>query len=470
MKQAKLADHKGQRVHMVGIGGASMSGLAQMLVHDGFTVSGSDSADSYTLAFLKEMGLDVRAGHHPQMVAGAGLLAYSAAIPEDDPERVEASRLGIPQMDRAVLLGQIMEASKSQICVCGTHGKTTTTAMIAQVFTDLGFDPSVHLGGSLEAIGGSIRVGKSGLFIAEACEFNRSFLHMPVTLAALLNIEEDHLDCYGDMAHVEAAYLNFLERLPQDGALITLGSDPRVRRVVSRLKPMRRRMVTFGEDAGFDYSFGDLRYDSLGNARFGFVFASQTLCQVSLRVPGKYNALHALCALAVAHQQGLPIQAAADRLAHFIGAHRRFEHTGTVQGMELYHDYGHNPAEMRAAISMARLQGRRVIAVMQPHTYSRVKTLFEDYLTCTQEADITLVTDIFAAREKDPGDISTPMLIEGMHRHSIQAYHTPGFDETEAWLLQNGQPGDLVLTMGCGNINLLNDQMNAHARRTQTTV
>ncbi|MGI6725059.1 MAG: UDP-N-acetylmuramate--L-alanine ligase [Christensenellales bacterium] len=468
MEQVKLADYKGQRVHMVGIGGSSMSGLAQMLAHEGFTVSGSDSVDSYTLAILKDMGLDVRAGHHPHMVAGAGLLAYSAAIAEEDPERVEAARLGIPQMERAVLLGQIMETSRYQICVCGTHGKTTTSAMIAQVFTDLGADPSVHLGGSLDAIGGSVRVGKSSLFIAEACEFNRSFLHMPVTLAALLNIEEDHLDCYGDMAHVEAAYLQFLERLPKDGTLIALGSDPRVRRVVSRLKPMRRKIITFGEDAGFEYSFGDLRYDSLGNAHFKLLCAGRSLCQAALRVPGKYNALHALCALAVAHEQGLPVQAAADSLARFTGAHRRFEHTGTVQGMELYHDYGHNPAEMRVAVAMAKLQGRRVIAVMQPHTFTRVKTLFEDYLTCTQEADITLVTDIFAAREKDPGDISTPMLVEGMRRHGIQAYHTPGFDDTETWLLQNGQPGDLVLTMGCGNINLLNDQMNAHARQAKT--
>lgn len=472
MAQLSISAFKGQRVHLVGIGGASMSGLARMLAADGFLVSGSDSADSATLAALRNEGIDARAGHHPQMVVGSGLLVYSAAISPEDAERIEALHLGIPQMERATLLGQLMAGSNEQVCVCGTHGKTTTASMIAQILSQTGADPSVHLGGSLDAIGGSVRIGKSGLFVAEACEFNRSFLQMPVSFAVLLNIEEDHLDCYGTMDHVEAAYVAFLEQLPPTGQVLALGSDARVCAVLSSLDKQQRSILLYGEDSAFDYSFGNLRYDALGRAGFTLLHHGQPLCQVQLAVPGRYNALHALAAMAVAHRLGVDLDAAADSLSIFTGAHRRFEHTGSVQAMELYHDYGHNPAEMRAAIDMAVLQNRRVIAVMQPHTFSRVKTLFEDYLTCTQAADITLVTDIHAAREKDPGDINSAILVSGMREHGVQAIHTPSFIETEAWLLQHGQPGDLVLTMGCGNINLLNEQMQrneqARAPKTQT--
>lgn len=462
MKPVHIENFRNQRVHMVGVGGASMSGLARMLHIQGYTVSGSDQSEGYALESLRKLGLDVRAGHLPQMVEGTGLLVYSAAIAADDPERAQASILGIPQMERAVLLGQLMEGYQQQICVCGTHGKTTASSMIAQMLVTLKQEPSVHLGGSLDAIGGSIRLGGNHLFVAEACEFNRSFLHMPVSIAVLLNIEEDHLDCYGNMDNVEQAYLDFLSKLPDDGIVIALGEDQRVCRVVGRLEKINRRIVNFGNDRKFDYYFDSLQYDELSRAGFAVYKGQDALCKVHLSVPGKYNALHALAALVVADVLGLPMQASADALGAFTGARRRFEHTGQVKGMEMYHDYGHNPAEMRAALSMAKLQNRRVVAVMQPHTFSRVKTLFDDYLTCTQEADLTLVTDIDPAREKDPGDIHSSMLVAGMQQNGIQAFLTPTFEDTEKWLLANGKPGDLVLTMGCGTIHLLNQQMQQH--------
>lgn len=448
---------------MVGIGGSSMSGLAEMLARDGFAVSGSDSADGYALKRLSALGIDIKVGHHPEMVEEAGLVVYSAAIAPTDPEREAAAQMNIPQMERAVLLGQLMQKSVEQLCVAGTHGKTTTSAMIAQILSETGRDPTVHLGGSLDAIGGSVRIGGKDLFIAEACEFNRSFHHMPVSFAVLLNIEEDHLDCYGTMDKVEEAYLIFLEQLPSDGLVLALGRDKRIRHVLERLAPKDRTVLTFGEDDE-DYTLHDLQYDEKGNASFKVRHRGQDLGQARLSVPGYYNALHALAALAAAHRLKVAFDEAASSLSRFSGAHRRFEFTGTVRGMDLYHDYGHNPAEMRVAIDMAKLQNRRVIAVMQPHTFSRVKTLFDDYLTCTQKADITLVTDIFAAREVDPGDISTPMLVEGMRKHGIKAHHTPDFDSTEAWILKNGKNNDLIITMGCGNINLLNEQMQRNAK------
>ncbi len=459
MQQTGIQAYRGKRVHMVGIGGSSMSGLAEMLLKEGFIVSGTDRDEGYTLAHLRQLGINALAGHHPQMVEGAALLVYSAAIPQEDPERVRASELGIPQMERAVLLGELMAGYQEQVCIAGTHGKTTTSGMLALALSGMGEDPTVHIGGSLDAIGGSVRVGGKDLFVAEACEFNRSFLHMPVTMALLLNIEEDHLDTYGDMEHVEEAYGQFLAQLPPDGRILVFGEDPRALKVA---KQAQRQLFTFGTEPGNDYMLDDLHYDEAGNASFALLHRGQALCRVSLQVRGLHNALHAAVVLAAVHQLGLDVGKAALALQSFSGVHRRFEHTGMIKGMAMYHDYGHNPAEMEVAVGMAAMQGSRVIAVMQPHTYSRVKSLFDAYLTCTKEADITLVTEIYAAREKDPGDINSTMLVEGMRENGLTVHLTPRFDDVERWLLENGQPGDLVITMGCGNINLLNIQMQQH--------
>ncbi len=456
MQQPHISAYRGRRIHMVGIGGSSMSGLAEMLARDGFMVAGTNRDEGYTLSHLRGLGIEARAGHHPDMVEGAALLVYSAAIPEEDPERQQAFALGIPQMERAVLLGELMAGHNQQVCIAGTHGKTTTSGMLAQALFALGADPTVHIGGSLDAIGGSVRAGGKGFFVAEACEFNRSFLHMPVTMALLLNIEEDHLDTYGDMAHVEEAYGQFLAQLPKDGVIIVHGEDPRALRVA---RAAGREVLTFGLDSRSDYQISGLGYDASGHAAFVLMHGGKALCHAALQVRGIYNALHAAAALVAVHRLGLDVVKAAQALGAFTGVHRRFEHTGMVQGMAMYHDYGHNPAEMQAAVGMAAMQGKRVIAVMQPHTFSRVKSLFDAYLTCTSEADITLVTDIYAAREKDPGDIHSRQLVKGMRANGLSAFLTPTFDDVEHWLLAHGKPGDLVITMGCGNINLLNIQM-----------
>ncbi len=459
MSETRVFDYIGRRVHLVGIGGSSMSGLAQMLRREGFLVSGSDSQDGYALPALRAMGIEVQVGHHPNMVKEAELLIYSAAIPPEDPERAMAEKLGIPQMERAVLLGQLMEGYENTLCVCGTHGKTTLSSMLAQILLDLGRDPTVHIGGSLDRLGGGSRLGGREYFVAEACEFNRSFFHMPPTMALITNIEADHLDCYRDLDDIEAAFAHFVAGLPEDGLCIGLADDPRVMRV---MRGSGRAYETVSLAGEADWTAANLRYDAVGRARFDACLRGAPQGHVELKVAGDFNALHALQALAGAAALGCDTKAACRSLDEFAGAHRRFEYTGAVKGMRMYHDYGHNPAEMRSAIGVAAMQGRRVIAVMQPHTYSRVKGLFQDFLTCTARADVTLVTDIFAAREKDPGDIHSGMLVEGMRAAGIDAHLTRSFQDTESWLLENGRKGDLVLTMGCGNINLLNDLMQRH--------
>ena len=460
MTNPHIRDFKDKRVHMIGIGGSSMSGLAEMLLQKGYHITGSDNAHSHAVERLEAMGVQVAIGHDAKNVQGADVLVYSAAIHPDNPERAWAFAHGIPQIERAELLGQVMEGHRDAVCVSGTHGKTTTTSMLAQILLEGGMDPAVHIGGRLDVLGGSTRIGSDRVFVAEACEYAGSFLHMHPTIAVVLNIQEDHLDYYKDIAHIEQAFFNFCSLLPQNGLVIGCGDDPRVLDMLGRLD---RRHETFGFGPENDWQPGHVVIGDLGRPSFDVIYHGQVLCHVTLGVAGRFNITNALAALASAYALGADMDKAAQSLNAFAGAHRRFEHTGDIDGVHMYHDYGHNPVEMRGAISVACDQhANHVWAVMQPHTFSRVKTLFNDYLTCTEAADYTLVTDIFAARETDPGDINSQMLVDGMRAHGVDAVLTPTFDDTEAYLRAHWQPGDLVLTMGCGNINLLNEQMQRH--------
>ena len=450
----------GKRAHMIGIGGSSMNGLALMLKQKGVIVTGSDSAESYMTEALRQQGIDVVIGHFANSVHGADLVIYSAAISAENPERAEAARLGIPQMERAELLGQLMEGYRHAINVCGTHGKTTTTSMIATVLMDTGANPTVHIGGQLDCIGGSTHVGSHDTFVVEACEFNASFHQFHPTIAVVTNIEEDHLDFYKDLDDICRAFGKFFALLPEDGCCIGNGDDPQVVREMEKLT-CRKETFGFGKDCTWQPL--NLMYDERGCAQFDAAKNGTVITHVQLHVPGEYNVMHALSTVAACLQVGANADSVADALSRFAAPHRRFEHTGTVCGVELYTDYGHNPAEMQYALENASRQPHnRLFAVMQPHTYSRVKTLFKDYIHCCDLADEILITDIFAAREKDPGDIHSTMLVDEIKKTGKSVHYTPTFDDCERFLRANWQPGDLVITMSCGNINLLNAQIQKH--------
>lgn len=455
-----IRNYKGKRAHMIGIGGSSMSGLAGMLKKAGVIVTGSDSAASYTTKMLEDQGIAVHIGHSAENVRGADLVIYSAAISAENPERTEAARLGIPQMERATLLGQLMEGYAHAINVCGTHGKTTTTSMIAEALLDAGLDPTVHIGGQLDYIGGSTRVGSHETFVVEACEFNASFLQFHPTVAVVTNIEEDHLDFYKDLDDICHAFDRFFALLPDNGVCVGNGDDPRVAAALSRLTV---KTVTYGMDEGNQWRPANLVYSETGCAGFDFAFEGRPVAHVQLQVPGEFNVMHALATMAACVEVGAQPEVVARSLSNFAAPHRRFEYTGTVCGVRLYTDYGHNPAEMRSALENASRQPHnRLFAVMQPHTYSRVKTLFKDYIHCCDLADDILITDIFAAREKDPGDIHATMLVDAIAATGQNVHYTPTFDDAEAYLRAHWQPGDLVITMSCGNIHLLNAQIQAH--------
>ncbi len=457
MSHQRIEAFWGKRVHMIGIGGSSMSGLAGLLCQLGCGVTGSDNYDSYLAKKVRESGIPVAIGHRAENVQGADLVIFSAAIAEDNPERLEARGLGIPEMERSTLLGQLMEGYPQAVGVAGTHGKTTTTAMLAQILIDTGKNPTVHLGGSFDKIGGGTRIGGKGVFIAEACEFNESFLEMRPTIAVVLNIEEDHLDYYRDINHIAQAFGQFIGKVPDTGFFLGNGDDPRIQAL---MQGVSCACITFGLGPKNKVHPLQLTYDDRGCAQFDVSMGGRAVAHISLEVGGSFNAINALAALTAAQTLGVDPTAAAASLSSFQGVHRRLEYTGTVRGVRLYHDYGHNPTEMKGALSVIKMQPHnRLWAVMQPHTYSRVKRLFSQYIHCCEDADEILITDIYAAREKDPGDIHTGMLLEAIEKTGQSVHWTPTFGDTEAYLRAHWQPGDVVLTMGCGNINELNEQI-----------
>ena len=456
-EKMNIRDLAGKRIHMIGIGGASMSGLALMLKEMGCEVTGSSNLDSKVLDTLREQGIRVYVGHSESNVEGAGLVAYTTAVPKDHVELQAARKQGIPVIDRPALLALIAEQYPRTIAVCGTHGKTTTTSMLTEILVSAGLDPAVHIGGQLDSIGGGVRAGGGDLFVTEACEFKRAFLTLHPYMAVVLNIDRDHLDCYKNLDEIESTFGAFMDKVPDSGFVVGNGEDPRV---IRQLKRLPCRTETFGMTDSCDWYPADNKEDELGRGYFKVCHKGSIVGEVSMSVPGSFNVRNGLAAIAAACLLGASPEVACRAVSHFTGARRRFEKTGEVCGVELFHDYGHNPVEMRNAVSIARKRCRgRLFVVVQPHTFSRVKTLFNDYLTCTELADYTLVTDIYGAREKDPGDINSGMLVNGMREHGIEAFWTPSFDDTENKLRSMWQPGDLVITLGCGNINLLNEQI-----------
>ncbi len=460
-----IKDFAHKRAHCIGIGGSSMSGLAKLLQKEGYIVTGSDRDASHKTEELQSAGIPVSIGHKAENVHGADVILYSAAIARDNPERAEAARLSIPQIERSVLLGQIMEGYPASVGISGTHGKTTTTAMLSQMLIECGIDPSVHIGGELDAIGGSTRLGASDLFVCEACEFARSFLQLRPTVAVILNINADHLDCYGDIEHIEQAFFEYTQNVPQDGWVLGCGDDARVRGILDKCG---RKTRTFGMSPYNDLRPDPVSFDEEGKAHFTATLYGHPLCEVELRVPGKHNLIDALAALACASVLEVPMQAAAESLSRFTGAHRRVEKTGTIDGAELFTDYGHTPEEIQSALSVAKLRAKgRVIAVWQPHTYSRTKTLYEGFLGCFEDADAVLIADIMGAREKDPGDIKSEMFVNDLTKRGKEVYLTPTFDDAEQFLRGYWKEGDLMISHGCGNIHLLNEQIHRHGDTKQ---
>ena len=439
-------------VHFIGIGGISMSGLAEILMKEGFTVSGSDSQESDLTKHLRDLGARVTIGQAAANITdGIEVVVYTAAIRPDNPEYAAAEAKGLPMLSRAELLGQIMTIYETPIAVAGTHGKTTTTSMIATILLDAGADPTVSVGGIIPAIASNIRIGSSGIFVAEACEYTNSFLSFFPKIAVILNVDEDHLDFFKDLYDIAASFHRFAELVPDDGALV-INRDTKCFDIVT--DGLTCPIVTYSmNDPEADYTVRDLEMGPDGCCTFTCLERGEPLLTVALTVPGHHNVIDALATIATVRLVGLDADAITEGLHTFTGAARRFETKGEVGGVTIIDDYAHHPAEIKATLAAAAACPHRELYVaFQPHTYTRTKALLGDFAEALKEADHVLLADIYAAREKNTIGISSADLSDAINRLGGDAEYLPTFGEIEDHILTHCVDGDMFITMGAGDI------------------
>ena len=439
-------------VYFIGIGGISMSGLAEILLSEGFTVSGSDWNRTPLTERLERQGAAVHYGR-PQKAENieedVELVVYTAAVHPDNPEYQETLRRQLPHLTRAQLLGQMMKNYRLPVAVSGTHGKTTTTSMIAEILIAADTDPTISVGGVLKDIGGNIRVGASELFVTEACEYTNSFLSFFPKVGIILNIEEDHLDFFRDLDEIRASFRRFAQLIPKDGLLIINGAIPRLSEITDGLSC---RVATFGSSPENDYFFTDIAHDDTARASFVLHFHGKEL-PVRLGVPGEHNIANAAAALALADHLDLDMERAAESLHGFTGTDRRFEYKGELHGVTIIDDYAHHPTEIEATLKAAANYPHRTLwCVFQPHTYSRTKAFFHDFARALSHADHVILADIYAARETDTLGVSSALLCQEIRDLGTDCRYFPSFEEIEKFILENCIPGDLLITMGAGNV------------------
>ena len=442
----KIQDYicPGKRAHLVGVGGVSMSPLAQVLHGAGVVVTGSDMHESAEVAHLRTLGIPVTIGHLPQSVAGADCVIRTAAVHDDNPEIAAARAAGIPVFERAQAWGALMRHYENALCVAGTHGKTTTTSMCAHIFLAAQRDPSIMIGGVLPALGAGHRVGHGDTIILESCEYCNSFLSFFPTVAVILNVDADHLDFFKDLEDVKRSFRRFAELVPETGFVVADRDDANT---MDALAGLDRPTVTFGLEEG-DVHAANLTWHG-GFADFDAIVNGQPYAHISLSVPGVHNVRNALAACAAAHCLGIPAAAVEEGLRAFHGAGRRFEKKGEFHGAMVYDDYAHHPHELQALLTTAKGLGyQRIICAFQPHTYSRTHELFHDFVEVLKLPDITLLAEIYAARETNTLGISS----NDLAREIPGSIYCPTLADVTEQLRRLAQPGDLILTVGAGDI------------------
>lgn len=451
MNMYQLHFHRPIPVHFIGIGGISMSGLAEILLKEGFPVSGSDGRASSLTEHLRKLGADITIGQDASNIPeNCELIVYTAAIHPDNPEFSAAKSRGIPMLSRAELLGQIMRNYETSIAVAGTHGKTTTTSMISSVLLAADTDPTISVGGILPAIGGNIRVGQSGTFLTEACEYTNSFLHFFPTIGIILNIEEDHLDFFKDLNDIRRSFRRFAELLPTQGLLIINSDIPQYEEITEGLAC---RVVTFGLGAGADYRAEDISYDEFAHPSFSLVKNGEKSGSFHLQVPGEHNISNALASVALADALSLSLETAQEGLSSFSGTDRRFQYKGSVNGVTVIDDYAHHPTEIRATLQAASHYPHKDIwCVFQPHTYTRTKAFLHEFAEALSLADHVVLADIYAARETDTLGISSRDLEQELKKLGADVHYFPSFAEIEDFLLKSCTHHDLCITMGAGDV------------------
>lgn len=446
-------------VHFIGIGGISMSGLAELLHTMGFRVSGSDSKKSKITQHLEALGITILYGQRSSNITSdLNLVVYTSAVKEDNPEYQAVIQRSIPIMDRAELVGQVMLNYSNSIAVSGTHGKTTTTSMLSLILLEANLDPTISVGGILDNIGGNIRIGQSEHFITEACEYTNSFLKFNPTRSIILNVEAEHLDFFKDLEDIRHSFRVFAERLPKDGLLIINGD---IENVSYFTEDLPCGFMTYSIDSSIasapgvlaHYSAANIEFDELGHGHYDLMENGTLLTHINLNVIGIHNISNSLPAIALARSLNISLDIIKEALITFTGTERRFQYKGEIGGVTIIDDYAHHPTEVLATLSAARNYPHKTTwCVFQPHTYSRTKSFLKEFASALSLADKIVLADIYSAREINPGDISSKDLQDELIKLGKDAYYFESFSDIENFLLLNCTNGDLLITMGAGDV------------------
>lgn len=440
---------KGTHIHFIGIGGISMSGLAQILLKNGYVISGSDRSESHITEKLKEIGVKIFIGQKAENIQGAELFVYTAAMHEDNPEMQAARRSGRPMITRAECLGAIMKNFRVSVCVAGTHGKTTTTSILAHAFMKCKLDPTISIGGELDLIGGNIRAGGNDLFVTEACEYSNSFLEFFPTVALITNIEADHLDFFKDIDDIIESFGKFASLTKDKGCVIAYAEDENIKKA---LDGRGLEVITYGLSDLCGYYAENIVFDK-GCAAFDIYRAGEKIASPKLKVPGIHNVLNTLAAVAVCDHIGADIITAISGIEEFCGTKRRFERKGEYGGAVIIDDYAHHPTEIKATLAAAqRFEKNKLWCVFQPHTYSRTKTLWKEFTESFDNTDELILTHIYAAREDFDGVTTAEKLAEDIAKRGIRTRYIDSFEEIAEVLKKEIRPGDMVFTMGAGDV------------------
>ncbi len=450
--------------HFLGIGGISMSGLAKLLLSNGFTVSGSDDNPSVLTEELKKKGAVINIGLRAENITDdIDVVIYTAAIHPENPEFAEAKKRNIPFLSRGGLMGEIMKNFPHAVGVSGTDGKTTTTSLLSLMLLDAGLDPSISVGGIIPEINSNFRIGGPDYFVVESCEYTNSFLEFFPTDAIILNIREDHLDFFKDLEDIRHSFARFAGLVPEGGITVVNGEIENCREL---FKDLKSTMITYGlaengeEPSSYDYTAANITYDGKGRGTYDLYEKGELLARVTLGLTGRHNVSNSLAAIAVARRYGVSVSSMLKTLKSFSGTKRRFEYKGNFKGAELYDDYAHNPDEIRASLTTAKqFDAKRVVTVFQPHTYSRTRDLLPQFVEALSLSDVVVMADIYAAREIDDGTVSSKMIKDLLVKNGKEAYYFSSFDEIEKFLSVFSSTGDLLITMGAGNIVNVGDEL-----------
>ena len=438
---------RGSHGHLIGIGGVSMSPLAEVLMGQGIEISGSDINESETVKHLRQLGIKVYIGHRAENIEGADFIVQTAAVHDENPEIAAAHAKGIPVFARTQAWGSLMREYDNALCIAGTHGKTTTTSMSTHILMEADRDPTVMIGGTLPLLHSGYRVGHGNTIVLESCEYYNSFLSFFPTIAVILNIDEDHLDFFSGIEDIKNSFRRFAELVPKDTGWVIANADDK--NTVDALHGIERRVLTFGTSESADVRPDNIEVKDDGITNFDVVYKGEIFTDIELRVPGTHNIMNATAAAAAAMLLGVSGDAVKRGLSKFGGAGRRFEFKGTVNGADVYDDYAHHPSELKALFKAARQRGyKRLICAFQPHTYTRTKALFDQFVEELKQADIVYLTEIFAAREKNTIGISSKQLAEQIPN----SVFCENFELLEKRLREIAEEGDIILTVGAGDI------------------